>query len=93
MSYDNWRCTDLIEEQQALNDARLHALAAEIRAEMTIEANIGEIEISASFDDACCAAITLAFVDGTNPAIVLHNYAHGWLDKEASRLAKERLKL
>lgn len=92
-SYDQWRCTDLIAEQQAEQDARLHALAAEIRATMTIAANISEIELDASFDDACCAAITLAFVDGTNPGIALHNYAQDWLDREALRLARERLKL
>lgn len=90
-SFDNWRCTDIAADEQAKQDARVAALAEQIRAGLSIEENIGEIEISASFDDSCCKAITKAFIDGTNPALALHAYALRWMDSESERLAKLQL--
>jgi hypothetical protein len=92
MSYDNNYLHDHAADQAATEEAKLSALAAEIRAGFNISDFIDEIEISASFDDSCCHAITQAFMDGTSPAILLHNYALNWLDVEADRLAKERMK-
>jgi len=91
-SFDNWRCTDTAADEQAEQDARVAALAEQIRLQMIMADFIDEIEISASFNTECCQAITKAFLEGVNPAILLHNYAQGWLDAEATRLARERLK-
>lgn len=91
-SYDNWRCTDTNADTQAEQDAKIAALAEQIRLQMIMSDFIDEIEISASFDELCCQAISKAFLEGVNPAIVLHNYAQDWLDAESVRLAMERLK-
>jgi hypothetical protein len=91
MSYDQWKQTDTTADEQAEQDAKVAALAEQIRAGLSIEENIGEIEISASFDDSCCKAITKAFIDGTNPALALHAYALRWMDCESERLAKLQL--
>ena len=91
MSYDNNYLHDHAADQAATEEAKLSALAAEIRAGMTIGDYLPEIETSASFDASCCQTITKAYMDGTNPAVVLHNYALNWLDTESQRLAKKRL--
>jgi hypothetical protein len=91
-SFDNWRCTDTTADEQAEQDARVAALAEQIRLQMVMADFIDEIEISASFNTECCQAITKAFLEGVNPAILLHNYAQDWLDSESVRLARERLK-
>jgi hypothetical protein len=91
-SFDNWRCTDTAADEQAEQDARVAALAEQIRLQMIMSDFIDEIEISASFNAECRQAISKAFMEGVNPAILLHNYAQDWLDAEATRLARERLK-
>jgi len=91
-SFDDWRCTDTASDEQAEQDARVASLAEQIRLQMIMSDFIDEIEISASFNTECCQAITKAFMEGVNPAILLHNYAQDWLDTEATRLAMERLK-
>jgi hypothetical protein len=91
-SYDDWKQTDTAADEQAEQDARVAALAEQIRLQMVMADFIDEIEISASFNTECCQAITRAFMEGVNPAILLHNYAQDWLDTEATRLARERLK-
>ena len=92
MAYDDWKCADLIEEQEALNAAKIASLAEQIRLQMVMGDFIDEIELDASFNTECCQAITKAFMEGANPAILLHNYAQDWLDSESVRLARERLK-
>lgn len=92
VSYDDWKCTDMLEEQEALNAAKIASLAEQIRLQMVMSDFIDEIELDASFNTECCQAITKAFLEGVNPAILLHNYAQDWLDTEATRLARERLK-
>lgn len=92
MSYDDWKQTDTAAHEQAEQDARVAALAEQIRLQMVMSDFIDEIEISASFNAECCQAITKAFLEGVNPAILLHNYAQDWLDARAVELAKERLK-
>jgi hypothetical protein len=92
MSYDQWKQTDTAADEQAEQDARVAALAEQIRLQMIMSDFIDEIEISASLNTECCQAITKAFLEGVNPAILLHNYAQDWLDAEATRLARERLK-
>jgi hypothetical protein len=91
-SFDNWRCTDTAADEQAEQDARVAALAEQIRLQMIMADFIDEIELGASFNTECCQAITKAFMEGVNPAILLHNYAQDWLDSESVRLARERLK-
>lgn len=92
MSYDDWKCTDLIEEQEALNAAKVASLAEQIRLQMVMSDFIDEIEVSASSNTECCQAISRAFMEGVNPASLLHNYAQDWLDSESARLARGRLK-
>ena len=92
MAYDDWKQTDTTADEQAKQDARVAALAEQIRLQMIMSDFIDEIEVSASFNKECCQAITKAFLEGVNPAILLHNYAQDWLDAESVRLARERLK-
>lgn len=92
MSYDNWKCTDTNADTQAEQEAKIAALAEQIRLQMVMSDFIDEIELDASFNPECCQAITRAFLGGVNPAIVLHNYAQEWLDARAIELARERLK-
>jgi hypothetical protein len=92
VSYDDWKQTDTAAEAQAEQDARVASLAEQIRLQMIMSDFIDEIEVSASFNVECCQAITKAFMEGVNPAILLHNYAQDWLDTESVRLARERLK-
>jgi hypothetical protein len=91
MSYDNWRCTNLIEEQEALNAAKVASLAEEIRLNLNLSDYLKCIECDASFDTKCATAISEAFKTGANPAIVLHGYALDWLDNHAAELATQRL--
>jgi hypothetical protein len=92
VSYDNWKQTDKNADEQAEQEARVASLAEQIRLQMIMSDFIDEIEISASFNTECCQAISRAFLEGVNPAILLHNYAQDWLDSESVRLARERLK-
>lgn len=92
MAYDSWKQTDTLADQKAEQDAKVAALAEQIRLQMVMSDFIDEIELDASFDEKCCQAITKAFLEGINPDITLHNYAQNWLDSESVRLAKERLK-
>ena len=91
MSYDNWRCTNLIEEQEALNAAKVASLAEEIRLELRITDYIGEVEIDASFDPKVCHSLTQAFLNGTDCGTILHQYANDWLSRHAEALATQRL--
>ena len=92
MSYDDWKQTDTAADEQAEQDARVAALAEQIRMQMIMAYFIDEIELDASFNTECCQAISSAFWEGVNPAILLHNYAQDWMDAESVRLARERLK-
>ena len=91
MAYDDWKQTDLAAEQKAEQDAKIAALAAQIRAGLILSDYLGEIELDSSVDEKCSTAISEAFKTGTNPAIVLHGYALDWLDKHAAELATQRL--
>jgi hypothetical protein len=92
MAYDDWKQTDTAADEQAEQESRVAALAEQIRLQMIMSDFIDEIELDASFSKECCQAISRAFLEGVNPAILLHNYAQDWLDTEATRLARERLK-
>jgi hypothetical protein len=91
MAYDDWKQTDLAAEQKAEQDAKIAALAAQIRSGLILSDYLGEIELDSSFDEKCSTAISEAFKTGANPAIVLHGYALDWLDNHAAELATRRL--
>ena len=91
MSYDSWKCTNLIEEQEALNAAKVASLAEEIRLHLRITDYQREIEVDSSFDEKCTTAISEAFKTGTDCGAILHQYANDWLAKHAEDLATQRL--
>lgn len=91
MGYDDWKQTDLAAEQKAEQEAKIAALAAQMRLQLNMSDFINEIELDASFDTKVCQSVTQAFLTGANPAIVLHGYALDWLDNHAAELATQRL--
>jgi len=91
MGYDSWKQTDLAAEQKAEQDAKIAALAAQIRSGLILSDYLDEIELDSSFDEKCSTAISEAFKTGANPAVVLHGFAQKWLDNHAAELATQRL--
>ena len=91
MAYDEWKQTDLAAEKKAEKDAKIAALAAQIRSGLILSDYLGEIELDSSFDEKCTTAISEAFKTGADPAIVLLGYALDWLDRNAAELATQRL--
>lgn len=93
MSYDEWKCTDTNADTQAEQEAKIASLAGQVRSGLNLSDFINEIELDASFDTKVCQSVTQAFLEGVNPAIVLHGYALDWLDRHSVELAKKRLGL
>jgi hypothetical protein len=91
MAYDEWKQTDLAAEKKAEQDAKIAALAAQIRAGLILSDYLGEIELDSSLDEKCSTAISEAFKTGTDCGAILHQYANDWLDNHAAELATQRL--
>jgi hypothetical protein len=91
MSYDDWKCTDQLAEQQAAYEHKHAALAAEIRSGLRLSDYIKEIECDASLDAKVCQAITEAFLTGSDCGAILYAYAEQWLRDHADKLALARL--
>jgi hypothetical protein len=90
-SFDNWRCIDQLADQQAEYEAKLAALAAQIRTALRISDYLKEIECDSSFDEKVCHSITQAFLTGADCGAIMHAYANEWLDRHSERLALARI--
>jgi hypothetical protein len=91
MAYDDWKQTDLAAEQKAEQDAKIAALAAQIRAGLILSDYLDEIELDSSFDEKCTTAISEAFKTGADCGAILRQYANDWLTRHAESLATQRL--
>ena len=91
--HDNWKCTDMIEEQSALNDAQLESLAAEILPTLKLSDHIDEIMHDASWSDELDKAYKAAFMTGAECGKLYHEYALRWLADHAVYLAAQRMKM
>jgi hypothetical protein len=89
--YDSWRCIDQLADQQAEYDAKLAALAAQIRTGLRIGDYLKEIEVDASFDEKVCHSLSQAFLNGFDCGAIMHAYASEWLDNHANKLTIQRL--
>jgi len=91
MAYDDWKQTDLAAEQKAEQDAKIDALAAQIRSGLILSDYLREIELDSSLDEKCSTAISEAFKTGTDCGAILHQHANDWLTMHAEALATQRL--
>ena len=91
--HDNWKCTGMVEEQNALNDAKLESLAAEILTTLKMSDHIDEIMHDASWSDELDKAYKAAFMTGAECGKLYHEYALQWLADHAVKLAAQRMKM
>ena len=83
----------MIEEQSALNDAKLEALAAEILTTLKMSDHIDEIMHDASWNDELDKAYKAAFLTGAECGKLYHEYALQWLASYSRFLAAQRMKM
>jgi hypothetical protein len=83
----------MIEEQSALNDAKLEALAAEILPTLKLSDYIDEIMHDASWNDELDKAYKAAFLTGAECGKLYHEYALQWLASYSRFLAAQRMKM
>jgi hypothetical protein len=90
-TYDQWKQTDQLSEQMADYETKHAAIAAGIRAELSQSDYQVEIEVDASLNAECNAAIARAFYGEAGCEDVLFAFAQKWLDDQSERMATERM--